>query len=174
MTKDDADEEEAREVHASARLRKLAELAHQIEMISAEKLDVLAEMLSRADLEGHAQLLEEVGLRKRLRARMFLGGPSFWVLTGVAILVATFMRVGFLAARPFLGFGLLGVVLLLRGLGKWHDATEIGERMTLIEEKIVEEEADRATRLQRQLGKTRARNDERVEPLRKWQKPPKD
>lgn len=169
------EEEEAREVHASAGLRKLAELAHQIEMVSSEKLDVLAEMLSRADLEEHAQLLEEVGLRKRLRARMFLGGPGFWVLAGVAILVATFMRVGFFAARPFLGFGLLGAVLLLRGLGKWHDAIEIDERMTLIEEKIVAEKADRAIQLQRRLGKTtQGGSDKREDQVRKWQRSPKD
>jgi hypothetical protein len=33
------------------------------EMVSPEKLDVLAEMLTRADLEEHAQLLEEVRIQ---------------------------------------------------------------------------------------------------------------
>jgi CRISPR/Cas system CMR-associated protein Cmr1 (group 7 of RAMP superfamily) len=92
-----------------------------------------------------------------------------------AILVATFMRVGFFAVRPFLGFGMLGAVLLLRGLRRWYEASEFRELHALFEEKIVAEEADKAIRLQRRLGKTtQARSEKHEDQLRKWQRLPKD
>ena len=60
-------------------------------------------------------------------------GAGFLVLVGVAILVATVMRIGFFAARPFLGFGTLGGLLLLLGLRGWYRAGEVRERVALID-----------------------------------------
>ena len=113
--------------------RDLAELAVQIRILSPRRLELLGEMLSRADREEHAQLLEEVELRQKLRAHMGRFGAGFWVLAGAAILVATVMRVSYLAARPFVGFGLLGAVLLLAGLRRWYRASEVRERVTMID-----------------------------------------
>jgi len=113
--------------------RDLAELAVQITTLSPKRLEFLGEMLSRADREEHAQLLEEVELRQKLRAHMGRFGAGFWVLAGAAILVATVMRVSYLAARPFVGFGLLGAVLLLAGLRRWYRASEVRERVTMID-----------------------------------------
>jgi hypothetical protein len=113
--------------------RDLAKLAVQIATLSPRRLELLGEMLSRAGREEHAQLLEEVELRQKLRAHMGRFGAGFWVLAGAAILVATVMRVSYLAARPFVGFGLLGAVLLLAGLRRWYRASEVRERVTMID-----------------------------------------
>src|ERR1035437_2580419 len=86
----------------------LRDLAHEIGSLPQEDLAVLAEMLYRSDREEHAQLVEEVELRQRIIGHMGRGRAGFLVLVGVAILVATVMRIGFFAARPFLGFGILG------------------------------------------------------------------
>jgi len=118
---------------APAVQRDLAELAVQIATLSSKRLDILAGMLSRADRAEHSQLLEEVEIRQKLRAQIGRGvDAGFLVLVAVAILVATVMRVSFLAARPFVGFGLLGAVLLLAGLRRWYRASEVRERMMMI------------------------------------------
>jgi hypothetical protein len=119
---------------APAVQRDLAELAVQIATLSSKRLDILAGMLSRADRAEHSQLLEEVEIRQKLRAQIGRGvDAGFLVLVAVAILVATVMRVSFLAARPFVGFGLLGAVLLLAGLRRWYRASEVRERMMMID-----------------------------------------
>ena len=135
MAKDANGKEAQPEDDVPAVHRDLEELAHRIGGVSPRRLEILAGMLSRADREEHAQLLEEVELRERVRARMGRGGAGFWVLAGAAILVATVMRVSFLAARPFVGFGLLGAVLLLAGLRRWYRASEVRERTLMIDAK---------------------------------------
>jgi len=111
----------------------LGDLAHEIGSLPQEDLAILAEMLYRADHEEHAQLVEEVELRQRIMGHMGRGRAGFLVLVGVAILVATVMRIGFFGARPFLGFGILGGLLLLLGLRGWYRAGEVRERVALID-----------------------------------------
>jgi len=135
MSKDANGKGAKSEANGSAVHRDLEKLAAQIEMLSPKRLEILAGMLSRADQEEHAQLLEEMEIRQKLRAHMGRVDAGFWVLAAVAILVATVMRVNFLAVRPFVGFGLLGAVLLLAGLRRWYRASEVRERVTMIDAK---------------------------------------
>jgi membrane-bound ClpP family serine protease len=155
---DDADRNEALEEDAvTAVRREMAKLARQLETTS---LEVLAELLSDAGREDYEELLWEVTIRKRLRA---LGGRelhAFPVLGGIVILVATVIRVGFFVARPLLGFGLLGGVILLLGLRGWYLAKEVRERMLMIRANAELEDEDRTARSDRDrtAGSDRPRN----------------
>src|SRR5450631_2801203 len=113
--------------------RELKELAAQIEAVTEEDLELLGEILIRADREKQAELLEEVEIRRRLAAHMARGGAGILFVVGVGVLVATVMRAGWLAARPFLGFGLLGGLIVLRALQRWYRASEVRERIVLME-----------------------------------------
>jgi membrane-bound ClpP family serine protease len=160
----DADRNEALEEDAvTAVRREMAELARQLETTSPEELEVLAELLCDAGREDYKELLWEVTIRKRLRA---LGGRelhAFLVLVGIAILVATVIRVGFFVARPLLGFGLLGGVILLLGLRGWYLAKEVRERMLMIRANAELEDEDRTARSDRDrtAGSDRTRNHPR-------------
>jgi hypothetical protein len=120
----------------------LQELADRVETVDVDDLPVLAEMVCQAGHEDHARLLEEVELRHRLDAHAGRGRARILILAGTAVLVATVMRVAWFAERPFLGFGLLGGLLLLGGLRAWYRASEVRQRLPLADasaatEKIV-------------------------------------
>jgi hypothetical protein len=142
---------------AMAVQREMEELARQLETASPEELDVLARLLCHDDPQDYERLLSEVKIRKGLRAYRSRGAYGLFVLGGAAILVATVMRVGFFAVRPFVGFGLLGGMMLLWGLRGWHLASEVRERMLMIEVDAKVEEEDRATRADQAGDRPRSR-----------------
>ncbi len=157
MAKDADSNVVAGEDEVPAAHRKLAELADEIERVPSDDLSVLADMLLRADRPEHAQLLEEVEIRARLRAHMGRDAVGFLVLVGTGVLVATIMRAGFLASRPFLGFGLLGALLLLLGLRGWYRAKEVRERLLLIEAHAAVDEEYEAAKSDASRGRQRTR-----------------
>jgi hypothetical protein len=118
----------------------LRELADQIETVAVDDLPVLAELVCRAGHEDHVRLLEEIELRHRLDAHAGRGVARILVLAGTAVVVATVLRVGWFVERPFLGFGLLGGLLLLRGLRGWYRASEVRQRLQLADASAATEE----------------------------------
>jgi hypothetical protein len=125
---------------------RVADLASEVDEIQSEALAVLKEILSVPAEQDRGQILEDAEIRRRLDAHMGGAGAGFLVLVGTAILVATVMRVSWFASRPFVGFGILGGLLVLRGLRQWYRAADVRYRMKLHEARadIAAEAAARA------------------------------
>jgi len=109
----------------------VGELARRIDALAEVQLDLLIALLARAGRAEREHLLDELDIRRSTESLAGRASSFAALALGVGILVAALLRAEFLA-RPYLGFGALGLLLLFLGMRGWYRATEVRRRIDFI------------------------------------------